>query len=123
MAEPNPDDGLVPEISDLYKRNPSGWENEARRRTSLEATVEKLEEVERGLDRESSGGEKNTHAIDTDVAQAAAEKVASIGNRKSCNQNDENRENEAAKEKEGRALDDTNADEEKDAKRIKHRET
>eukprot|EP00970_Alexandrium_tamarense_P013561 scaffold3507_cov188-Alexandrium_tamarense.AAC.9 len=123
MAEPNPDDGLVPEISDLYKRNPSGWENEARRRTSLEATVEKLEEVERGLDRESSGGEKNTHAIDTDVAQAAAEKVAPIGNRKSCNQNDENRENEAAKEKEGRALDDTNADEEKDAKRIKHRET
>lgn len=46
MAEPNPDDGLVPEISDLYKRNPAQWTKEAERRTMLDATVEKLEELE-----------------------------------------------------------------------------
>lgn len=46
MAEPNPDDGLVPEISELYKRNPAQWTKEAERRTRLEATVEKLEELE-----------------------------------------------------------------------------
>jgi len=46
MAEPNPDDGLVPEISELYKRNPAEWTKEAERRTRLEATVEKLEELE-----------------------------------------------------------------------------
>lgn len=50
LASPNPDDGLVPEISELYKRNPKKWEEEARSRTEKEATVGKLEEVERGLD-------------------------------------------------------------------------
>jgi hypothetical protein len=50
LASPNPDDGLVPEISELYKRNPKKWEEEARSRTEKEATVSKLEEVERGLD-------------------------------------------------------------------------
>ncbi|KAL7548195.1 hypothetical protein ACHAWF_011487 [Thalassiosira exigua] len=53
MAEPNPDDGLVPEISELYKRNPSEWQREARRRTRMEATVEKCEETESSLDREA----------------------------------------------------------------------
>lgn len=46
MAEPNPDDGLVPEISELYKRDPAAWTREAERRTKLDATVEKLEELE-----------------------------------------------------------------------------
>ena len=46
MAEPNPDDGLVPEISELYKRDPAAWTREAERRTKLEATVDKLEELE-----------------------------------------------------------------------------
>ena len=50
LASPNPDDGLVPEISELYKRNPKKWEEEARMRTAKDATVAKLEEVERGLD-------------------------------------------------------------------------
>jgi len=50
MADPNPDDGLVPEIAELYKRNLGGWEAEARRRTEREASGEKLLEVERGLD-------------------------------------------------------------------------
>ncbi|KAL3801226.1 hypothetical protein HJC23_012626 [Cyclotella cryptica] len=50
LASPNPDDGLVPEISDLYKRNPKKWEDEARTRTERDATVEKLEELEIGLD-------------------------------------------------------------------------
>ncbi|KAL3800740.1 hypothetical protein ACHAW5_009310 [Stephanodiscus triporus] len=54
MAEPNPDDGLVPDISELYKRNPAEWQREARRRTRAEATVQKLEEVESSLDRESA---------------------------------------------------------------------
>ena len=50
MAEPNPDDGLVPEISELYKRNPDGWSREAKRRTLVEATMKKMEEVEASLD-------------------------------------------------------------------------
>jgi hypothetical protein len=40
----------VPEISDLYKRHPKKWEDEARARTERDATVEKLEEIERELD-------------------------------------------------------------------------
>ena len=54
MAEPNPDDGLVPEISELYKRSPAEWQREARRRTKLEATVEKLEQMESSLDGETT---------------------------------------------------------------------
>jgi ubiquitin-conjugating enzyme E2 T len=57
MAEPNPDDGLVPDISELYKRNPAEWQREARRRTEVDATAQKLEEVESSLDRESAGGD------------------------------------------------------------------
>lgn len=55
LASPNPDDGLVPEISDLYKRNPKKWGDEARARTGREATVERLEEIERGLDGAGDG--------------------------------------------------------------------
>ena len=50
LASPNPDDGLVPEISELYKRNPKKWEEEARVRTERDATVCKLEEVEKSMD-------------------------------------------------------------------------
>ncbi len=50
MADPNPDDGLVPEIAELYKRNLGGWEAEARRRTEREASGERMLEVERRLD-------------------------------------------------------------------------
>ena len=50
MAEPNPDDGLVPDISELYKRDPARWREEARRRTESDATPEKLEMVEMALD-------------------------------------------------------------------------
>jgi hypothetical protein len=70
LASPNPDDGLVPEISDLYKRNPKKWEKEAMRRTEEEATVSKLEEVERGLDGDGVGesnksdGKENTATND-----------------------------------------------------------
>ena len=53
MAEPNPDDGLVPEISELYKRNPAEWQREAKRRTKVDATVVKLEAVEASLDGEN----------------------------------------------------------------------
>lgn len=34
LAEPNPDDGLEPEISNLYKHHPERWREEARRRTN-----------------------------------------------------------------------------------------
>jgi hypothetical protein len=52
MAEPNPDDGLVPDISELYKRNPEKWREEARRRTKVDATNDQLVVLERSLDRE-----------------------------------------------------------------------
>jgi len=54
MAEPNPDDGLVPDISELYKRNPTEWHREAKKRTRVDATMEKLEEMQLSLDRECS---------------------------------------------------------------------
>ncbi|KAL9188440.1 hypothetical protein ACHAXT_006818 [Thalassiosira profunda] len=68
MAEPNPDDGLVPDISELYKRNPAEWQREARRRTKVEATVEKLEAAEAALDGEGGaqkdGGDATTNNTD-----------------------------------------------------------
>ena len=60
MAEPNPDDGLVPEISELYKRNPAEWQREAKRRTKVDATVVKLEAVEASLDGENVAKGENT---------------------------------------------------------------
>lgn len=57
LAEPNPDDGLVPDISELYKRDPEGWRREARRRTLADATSRRLEEVEASLDGDREGGE------------------------------------------------------------------
>ena len=67
LAEPNPDDGLVPEISELYKRNPVEWAREAKKRTLMEATMEKLEEVEASLD--SNQGENGND--DEKLAAAA----------------------------------------------------
>ncbi|KAL3823404.1 hypothetical protein ACHAXA_004279 [Cyclostephanos tholiformis] len=62
LAEPNPDDGLVPDISELYKRDPNGWRREARRRTLTDATMRRLEEVEMSLDRERGGEEEGVVA-------------------------------------------------------------
>lgn len=87
LASPNPDDGLVPEISDLYKRNPKKWEKEAMRRTEEEATVSKLEEVERGLDGDGVGesnksdGKKNT-ATNDKANNNTAEKERDNGSKK-----------------------------------------
>ncbi len=61
MAEPNPDDGLVPDISELYKRNPTEWHRVAKERTRSEATMEKLEEMESSLDRECSTNNNNNN--------------------------------------------------------------
>ena len=59
LAEPNPDDGLVPEISEEFKRFPERFREEARRRTAKYATSEKTAELERSLDRGNSAkGEK-----------------------------------------------------------------
>jgi ubiquitin-conjugating enzyme E2 T len=60
MAEPNPDDGLVPDISELYKRNPTEWHRVAKERARSEATMEKLEEMESLLDRECSTNNNNS---------------------------------------------------------------
>ena len=59
MAEPNPDDGLVPHISELYKRNPTEWHREAKKRTRVDATMEKLEEMQSSLERECSNDNDN----------------------------------------------------------------
>ncbi|KAK1743187.1 ubiquitin-conjugating enzyme E2 [Skeletonema marinoi] len=78
MAEPNPDDGLVPEISELYKRNPAEWTKEAERRTRLEATVEKLEELESTKEDEKKEDdakeEANYNAASSITTSNAAEK-------------------------------------------------
>ncbi|KAL3799384.1 hypothetical protein ACHAWO_000630 [Cyclotella atomus] len=73
LASPNPDDGLVPEISELYKRNK--WEEEARKRTEREATVAKLEEAERGLDGDNINDEKR----DVEKSNAEEEKKKDDG--------------------------------------------
>jgi hypothetical protein len=57
MAKPNPDKGLVPDISELYKCNPAEWQREAQCRTETDAAAQKLEEVESSLGKESAGGD------------------------------------------------------------------
>ena len=78
MAEPNPDDGLVPDISELYKRNPDRWREEARRRTEVDATNDRLAEVERSLDRECAVA---AAAAVEDAAAEDEEHVATISKR------------------------------------------
>lgn len=70
MAEPNPDDGLVPEISELYKRNPAQWTKEAERRTKLDATVEKLEQLESD-EKETKHDNGNEKEANTNIVAAA----------------------------------------------------
>jgi hypothetical protein len=42
MAKPNPDDGIMPDILELYKRNPTEWQRrEAQCRTEADAMVQK----------------------------------------------------------------------------------
>lgn len=77
MAEPNPDDGLVPDISELYKRNPDRWRMEARRRTDVDATNDRLAEVERSLDRECAAAA----AVEDAAAAEDEEHVATMSKR------------------------------------------
>ena len=99
MAEPNPDDGLVPEISDLYKRNPSGWEKEARRRTKVDATVEKLEEVESALDgtnttkdnKNSEAGDAKENSIVSESSKTESKQNVSTESNNDADTLDENR--------------------------------
>jgi ubiquitin-conjugating enzyme E2 T len=83
MAEPNPDDGLVPEISELYKRNPAEWTREAERRTRLEATVAKLEELESTKDED-------------DEEKANIDSAASVTHNSSEKEEDENSKKESS---------------------------
>jgi hypothetical protein len=80
MAEPNPDDGLVPDISELYKRNPEKWREEARRRTKVDATNDQLVVMERSLDREYAAA---ATAMEEDEAAAVEDEkhVAKISKR------------------------------------------
>ena len=91
MAEPNPDDGLVPEISELYKRNPAQWTKEAERRTRLEATVEKLEELESTKEDETKKDETKEEA-NNDAARSipnnAAEKKGQDSKREASSTSD-----------------------------------
>ncbi|KAL7533096.1 hypothetical protein ACHAXR_005037 [Thalassiosira sp. AJA248-18] len=88
MAEPNPDDGLVPDISELYKRNPAEWQREARKRTKLDATTEKLLEVESACDRENTTSNEKEKA-----ASEAAEKSEEMGS----GENDNSKSSETSK--------------------------
>ena len=100
MAEPNPDDGLVPEISELYKRNPTQWTKEAERRTKLDATVEKLEQLE--------SDEKETKHDDDDdnVKEANTNTVAANG---SNNSNQTQKDSAAATKKSDSSISNSNA--------------
>ena len=66
---------IVPEISELYKRNPNEWQKEARRRTQVEASAEQLRIVEASLDGENDDqkmGTTESSAANMEVAVAAA---------------------------------------------------
>ena len=99
MAEPNPDDGLVPEISELYKRNPAQWTKEAERRTKLDATVEKLEQLE--------SDEKETKHDDDDdnVKESNTNTVAANG---SNNSNQTQKDSVAAAKKSDSSISNSN---------------
>jgi ubiquitin-conjugating enzyme E2 T len=90
MAEPNPDDGLVPEISELYKRNPAQWTKEAERRTKLDATVEKLEQLE--------SDEKETKHDDNvkNEKEASTNIIAATGSNNNNSNSDKNVQKKAA---------------------------
>jgi len=62
---------IVPEISELYKRNPNEWQKEARRRTQVEASAEQLRIVEASLD-----GENDDRKMGTTESSAANMEVA-----------------------------------------------
>ena len=97
LASPNPDDGLVPEISELYKRNPKKWEEEARNRTEREATVAKLEEVERGLDGDDGKEDKTDETPSTNTTQKASDD-AEVEEKKEDDTSINKRSNEATSE-------------------------
>lgn len=84
MADPNPDDGLVPEIAELYKRNLGGWEAEARRRTEREASGERLLELERGLDGAVQGAADEKHETEQLDRNEAGRSEEGRTSRKDC---------------------------------------
>mmetsp|Transcript_44360 Transcript_44360/g.53602 ORF Transcript_44360/g.53602 Transcript_44360/m.53602 type:complete len:239 (+) Transcript_44360:95-811(+) len=74
MGEPNPDDGLVPEISDLYKRRPGMWREEATKRTLKDATAAAVAEAERILVEGGGEAEKKMAAQDAATVAGVEEK-------------------------------------------------
>ena len=62
----------VPEISELYKRNPNEWQKEARKRTHVEASAEQLRIVEASLDGENDDQKMCTTAESSDANMQVA---------------------------------------------------
>jgi len=77
MGEPNPDDGLEPDISDLYKTNVSKWTMEAKRRANKDATVEKCQELEIKLDGNDEQEKPKDKSVAVRVPQDAQEEGGS----------------------------------------------
>ena len=63
---------IVPEISELYKRNPNEWQKEARKRTQIDASAEQLRIVEASLDGENDDQKMGTESSDANMQVAAA---------------------------------------------------
>lgn len=97
LASPNPDDGLVPEIAELYKRDPDAWRAEARRRAQAEATEEKMVYLEKRLD--GGGDEANDAKVSKDNR---ATSVSASGGNEEANGN-ESSEKDGNADKKGRA--------------------
>lgn len=49
MVEPNGDDPLVPDIAQLFRRDPDAWKREAMRHAKVDATEEKARALEQRL--------------------------------------------------------------------------
>mmetsp|Transcript_28379 Transcript_28379/g.44127 ORF Transcript_28379/g.44127 Transcript_28379/m.44127 type:complete len:206 (-) Transcript_28379:81-698(-) len=61
MAEPNGDDPLVPEIAQLFRRDPDAWRREAMRRAKMDATEEKATVLEQAqlVSSDAGGARRN----------------------------------------------------------------
>ena len=60
MASPNPDDGLVPDITEEYKRDPALWRRKALIHARQNATVAVMEINRKGKENTKEGGEERS---------------------------------------------------------------
>lgn len=79
MSNPNPDDGLVPEIADLYKRDPQKWRREAELRTRNDASSAlRIAPAEKKLDDCSDENYDNTHSPLGNNRNSAHERISTV---------------------------------------------